>query len=240
NGSTFDVSARDLAAGEGVTVAIALEPGTVTQPPARLPNAATDVLPYAVGGGAALVSVGAWFATGAMVRSRRRATGVVAARFDVPDSLPPVLARAIVPRAKNPRPAQIVHLAVNGFLRLEELPDEGRRKQRPRLRRLDAQPAEPLDAHALKLLFGSAETGIVMKMPKNSEAFAGRMKALLATGPAAATERGLVTKERSRIARALQLIALAVFAVMLVLLGWGIFTGRESVGPVFLDRMSVV
>ena len=238
NGSTFDVSARDLAAGEGVTVAIALEPGTVTQPPARLPNAATDVLPYAVGGGAALVSVGAWFATGAMVRSRRRATGIVVAQFDVPDSMPPVLARAIVPRAKNPLTAQIVHLAVNGFLRLEDLPDEDRKKQRPRLRRLDAQPAEPLDAHALKLLFGSAETGIVMKMPKNSEAFAGRMKTLLATGRAAATERGLVTRERSRIARALQLIALAVFAVMLVLLGWGIFTGRESVGPVFFAALS--
>lgn len=231
-GDTFEVSALDLSAGEGVTVAIALDPGTVTQPPARLPNAATDVLPYAVGGGAVLVSVGAWFATGAMARSRRRGTGIVVAQYDVPHSMPPVLANALVPRAKNPLTAQIVHLAVNGFLHLEELPEERDKEQRPRLRRLKAKPVEPLDAQALKLVFGSSKNGIVMKMPNNSEAFAGRMKALLALGPAAAAERTLTARERSRAAIALQVVALTAFAVMLALLGWGMFTGRASVAPV--------
>ncbi|WP_051606831.1 DUF2207 domain-containing protein [Microbacterium sp. CH12i] len=63
-----------------------------------------------------------------MIRSRRRGTGVVVAQYDVPDSMSPLLAHAIVPGAKNPITAEIVHLAVRGLLRLEELPEPGAKK----------------------------------------------------------------------------------------------------------------
>lgn len=234
----FSVAANDLAAGEGVTVAIALEPGTVTQPSARQPNAATDALPYAVGGGAALLSVGGWFATSAMIRSRRRGTGIIVAQYDVPDSMPPLLASAIVPKTKNSLTAQIVHLAVRGMLRLEDLPEEGTaKKRRPRLRRLDGPIPDPLDERALKALFNNTEPGIVMKMPKNSAAFAKRMTGLLKAAPKAAEERGLTTRARSRPAQVIQMLSLVALAVMIGLLCWGLFTGRASAGPVFLATL---
>lgn len=234
----FSVAANDLAAGEGVTVAIALEPGTVAQPSARQPNAATDALPYAVGGGAALLSVGGWFATSAMIRSRRRGTGIIVAQYDVPDSMPPLLASAIVPKTKNSLTAQIVHLAVRGMLRLEDLPEEGTaKKRRPRLRRLDGPIPDPLDERALKALFNNTEPGIVMKMPKNSAAFAKRMTGLLKAAPKAAEERGLTTRARSRPAQVIQMLALVALAVMIGLLCWGLFTGRASAGPVFLATL---
>jgi len=236
---TFSVSANDLTAGEGVSVAIALEPGTVTQPSARRPNAATDVLPYAVGGGAVLLSLGGWFATSAMIRSRRRGTGIVVAQYDVPDSMPPLLASAVVPKTKNSLTAQIVHLAVRGLIRLEDVPEDGEKKmRRPRLRRLDGPIPDPLDERALKALFNSTETGIVMKMPKNSAAFSKRMVALLKAGPKAAEERGLTTKARSRTAQIVQIISLVVLAGMIGLLCWGLFTGRSSAGPVFLATLA--
>lgn len=233
DGSTFSVTARDIPASEGLTVAIALEPGTVTQPSARQPNAATDVLPYFVGGGTILLSIGSWFAIRSMIRSRRRGTGIIVAQYDVPGSMPPLLASAIVPKPKNTLSAQIIHLAVRGMLRLEELPEEGQKKRRPRLRRLDAPIPDPLDARSLKALFGNAKAGITMKMPKNSSAFATRIQKLLKAGPREAEKRGYTTKERSSLARVIQTVALVVFAVMLVLLGWGLFTGRASAGPVF-------
>lgn len=226
--ATFSVSAYDIVAGEGATVAIALEPGTVTQPPARQPNAATDVAPYAIGGGAALLSVGGWIATGAMIRRRRRGTGIVVAQYDVPDAMPPLLASTIVPRAKNSLTAQILHLAVRGMLRLEDVPEAGEKNRRPRLRRLDAPIPDPIDEQSLNALFGSAETGVVMKVPKNSQAFAGRIQGLLKSAPRKAAERGLTTKARSTAGRIIQAVALLAFAVMIGLLVWSLVTGRES------------
>ena len=229
---TFTVEGRDLTAGEGITVAIALESGTVTQPPARLPNAATDVLPYALGGGTVLLSIGGWFATSSMIRRRRRGTGIIVAQYDVPDSMPPLLASAIVPKAKNPLTAQIIHLAVRGMLHLEDIPEEGEKKRRPRLRRLDAPIPDPLDEKSLKALFGNNDLGVVMKMPKNSEAFAGRVQDLLKSAKEEAGERGLTTTARSAWARIFQTVALLAFAAMVVLLVWSLSTGRESAPPV--------
>lgn len=234
SGDAFTVSAQDLAAGEGVTVAIALDPGTVTQPPARLPNAATDVLPYALGGGAALLGAGGWVATGAMIRRRRRGTGIVVAQYDVPDSMPPLLASAIVPGSKNPLTAQIVHLAVRGMLRLEDVPETGQKKRRPMLRRLDARIPDPLDEKSLKALFGNDAPDAALKMPKNSKAFAGRIQTLLKSAPREAEHRGLTTKARSAAARILQTIAMLAFAGMLALLVWSLATGRDSAAPLLL------
>ena len=237
NGSTFTVTETGLTAGEGITVAIALEAGTVTQPSARQPNAATDVLPYAVGAGAVLLSICGWFAASAMIRSHRRGTGIVVAQYDVPGSMPPLLASAIVPKAKDPLTAQIIHLAVHGLLRVEELPEEGQKKRRPRLRRLDAAIPDPLDEQSLKALFGGTDLGVVMKVPKNSATFASRSQKRLKAGPTQASARGLTTKARSTLARIIQTLALVVFASMVLLLGWGMFTGRASAAPVFFATL---
>lgn len=230
-GSTFSVSADDLAAREGVTIAIALEQGTVTQPPARLPNAATDVAPYWIGGGAAALSVGAWVAIAATKRRRRRDTGIIVAQYDVPDSMPPLLASTIIPRAKNALAAQIIHLAVRGLVHLEEMSGGSEKKNgRPRLRRLKGRIPDPIDERSLNALFGGRGPGRVQRLPENDEKFANRMRGLLNGAPHEAAQRGLTTKARSIPAAVIQLIAVALLAVMAVLLAWAVFTGRESVG----------
>lgn len=240
SGETFTVAADALSAGDGVTVAIALEPGTVTQPPARLPNAATDFLPYAVGGGAALLGIGGWVATSMMVRRHRRGTGIVVAQYDVPDAMPPLLASTIIPGAKNPLTAQIIHLAVRGMLRLEDIPEDStQKKRRPRLRRLDAPIPDPIDGRSLKALFGNDETGIVMKMPKNSKAFAGRIQSLLKAASKEAAQRGYTTKARSAAALVIQSVALMTLVIMLGLLVWSLAQGRDSAGPLLLVTVLV-
>ncbi|WP_051606833.1 DUF2207 family protein [Microbacterium sp. CH12i] len=83
-------------------------------------------------------------------------------------------------------------------------------------------------------LFTNTEIDAVMKMPKNSEAFAKRMQALIKDGSKAAEERRLTTKAHSTLARITQSIAVSAIAVMLGLMLWGMFTGRASAGPVLL------
>ncbi|MGF6823756.1 putative membrane protein YgcG [Microbacterium sp. ZKA21] len=231
DGDTATVSEKGLDAGEGVTVAIALEPGTVVQPGPRQPNPTTDIVPVVTSGAAAALAAGGWIATSAMVRSRRRATGVIIAQYDVPASMPPLLANAIVPRARNPITAQIIHLAVRGLLRLEELPDDAKDPTRPRLRRLTAPVPDPLDHRALKAVFNNDEPDIVMTIPKESSAFAQRMQNLIKAGKKEATARGLTTTARSRTAAVLSGIALVVGVLGLSLGIWGAVQGRESAAP---------
>lgn len=237
SGDTFTVSAHDLKARQGVTVAIALDAGTVTQPPARLPNSATDVLPFLLGGGAALFSVLVWIAKSVMIRSHRRGTGIVVAQYDVPDHMPPLLASAIIPRAKNALAAQIIHLAVRGMLRLEDTPDTRKKKQQPLLRRQGAPIPDPIDGRTLKALFGNDSPDAVLKMPKNSSSFAGRVQKLLKSIPGEAQERGYTTKARSTAACVIQIIALIAYAAMLALLIWGVIEGRASAILVFFAAL---
>lgn len=225
--ATFEVESGPLPAGDGVTVAIGFEAGTVAQPSARTPNPATDVAPVVAAVGAAGLSVAGWLAVGAYGRRRRRATGIVVAQYDVPDSLPPLLAAAVISRADDPVPAEIVHLAVRGALRIEE----GDAEEEPRLRRLAGGSApDPLDAAAMEALFVDADADVV-DLPAASEDFATRMAALRQSGVAQAAARGLTEKARSRAAVILQWCAIVIAVAGLALGIWGVATGRLAAIP---------
>lgn len=227
-GTLFHVESGERSAGDGVTIAIGFESGTVTQPAAREPNAATDVVPMFAALGASGLSIGSWFAVSAFARRRRTATGIVVAQYDVPASMPPLLAGAILPGAKSVIPAEIVHLAVHGVLRIEE----GAEPQQPRLRRLDGDRlSDGLDVAAVESLFLGAEADGVVDMPTASEAFAARMSALEAHGKAAAESRGLLVRERARGAMIIQSCGLGVVVVGLALALWGVISGRVGAGP---------
>ena len=231
DGATFAVEASDLSAGQGVTVALGFDQGTATQPSARQPNPVTDTVPAIAALGALGVSVGGWFAVTAFSRSRRTATGIVVAQYDVPDSMPPLLAAAIVPKAKDAIPAEIVHLAVRGTLRIEE----GSDVEQPRLRRIpDARIPDQLDVEALDALFAEADADGVAELPSESEAFAARMKALAQSGTDAAASRGLTTKARSRAAVLLQSLAIVLVLAGFGLGLWGIVAGRVTALPAFV------
>lgn len=226
--TTFRVESGERAPGDGVTVAIGFEPGTAAQPSARTPNPVTDTAPLAAAIGAAVLSVGAWLSVSAFQRRRRTATGVVVAQYDVPDSMPPLLAAAIVPGAKDTIPAEIVHLAVRGTLRIEE----GGSPEHPRLRRIPgSRIPDQLDVEALDALFPKANDGGVVDVPSESEAFAGRMSALEQSGKTAAATRGLTTTARSRGAAVMQWCAIVVAIVGLGLSLAGVISGRITAVP---------
>ena len=230
--SEFHVGASELSPGEGVTVAVGFESGTAAQPAARRPDPVTDTVPAVAALGGLGLSVGSWFAVSAFTRSRRRSSGVIVAQYDVPDSLPPLLAAAIVPGAKDAIPAEIVHLAVRGTLRIEEGSDD---EAQPRLRRLPGgRIPDQLDVEALDALFVGADDTGVSELPGASEEFASRMTALSKSGTDAAASRGLTTKARSRGAMILQWCAIAVVTVGFGLGLWGVIAGRVTALPAFV------
>nr|WP_314845600.1 DUF2207 domain-containing protein [uncultured Microbacterium sp.] len=230
DGSTYSVDADDLAAGEGVTAAVGFEAGTAVQPSARQPSPASDVVPTFAALGAVGLSVAGWFSVSSFKRSRTRATGIVVAQFDVPNSMPPLLAAAVVPGSKDVIPAEIVHLAVRGALRIEE----GTEGEQPRLRRRDyGHIPDPLDQEAINALFSDAADGLA-ELPESSEEFAARMKALAQRGTEVAAARGLTTKARSRAAAILQWCAIAIALAGFALGLWGIISGRVSALPAFV------
>lgn len=231
DGSAFRVEANDLSPGEGVTLAVGFESDTAVQPAARQPDPATDTAPAIAALGGLGLSVGSWFAVSSFRRSRRTSSGIIVAQYDVPDSMPPLLAAAIVPAAKDAIPAEIVHLAVRGTVRIEE----GAEAEEPRLRRLPAgRIPDQLDVEALDALFVDADADGVAPLPAASEEFAARMTALTKSGADAAASRGLVTKARSRGAVILQWCAIAVAVVGFGLGLWGIIAGRVTALPAFV------
>ena len=231
DGSKYSVEATELSAGEGVTVAVGFESGTVLQPSARRPDPVTDTVPAIAAVGGLGLAVGSWFAVSSFRRSRRRASGLVIAQYDVPDTLPPLIAAAVVPGSKDAIPAEIVHLAVRGALRIEEGPEP----EQPRLRRLQGgRTPDQLDGEAMDALFAEADADGVADLPAESETFAARMKTLAQSGVAAAASRGLTTKERSRAAMVLQWCAIAVVLAGFALGLWGLIAGRVTAIPAFV------
>lgn len=225
--AVFSVRSGERAAGDGVTIAIGFEPGTVTQPEARGPNAVADLGPAVVAGSSLAAGAGVLGAVAAFRRRRRTATGVIVAQYDVPADMPPLLAAPLIPGADHPIPAQLVHLAVRGALRIEETPSPKGGKPRPSLRLLDRDAAaSDLDRRALSALFGGEKT--VRTLPAKSEKFGKSMAKLLARGVKDAERRGWTTKERSPVAAALGWVSAAILAGALAFLIWSISLDRET------------
>ncbi|MDR2997798.1 MAG: DUF2207 domain-containing protein, partial [Microbacterium sp.] len=192
----YTVSARDLRAGQGVTVAFPFQPGTVTPSPALQPDPMTDVVPYGVAGGGLLLGGAGLLSIAAMKRRHRaQGRGVVVAQYEVPGDLPPLLAAQIHGSRAKAVPAEIVHLGVYGALRIE---DAQKGKKKPTLRLISAKGAlDPLDAIALEALFPKLEQETVVDLAKPTDALPSRLSTLPKAASDAATERGLVERKRS-------------------------------------------
>lgn len=219
--ATFTVSATDLPPRSGLTVAIAMEAGAVAQPPARIPNPTTEWGPLLLGGfsilGAALTRI---FASG-FRRAQGRATGIIIAQFDVPDSLPPLVAAAIIDKPRAVIPAEIVHQAVRGMLWIHD--SEGT----PVLQMIpDAAAPDPLDAAAHTALFADADADGYLVMPEENAAFGTRMRAVEEQGKKAAEDRGLLVRKRSTLAAITQGVAIAIAIAGVAVGVWGFSTDR--------------
>ncbi|GAA2898480.1 DUF2207 domain-containing protein [Microbacterium esteraromaticum] len=221
DGSTYRVRSGERAAGDGVTVAIGFAAGTVTQPSARGADPVADFGPAVAAALSLVTAAGSWIAVALLQRRRRVASGVVIAQFDVPADQPPLVAASLIKGAPNPVPAQIVHLAVQGALRLE---DEG--DDRPAVRLLDrARTGHPLDRAMLDALFPGDTT--TRRIPRTSTKFAKRMQGLAKKGADEAKSRGWVTSERSRAAIAFGWASLGMLGLTLALLIWTATKDRD-------------
>ncbi|GAA4189173.1 hypothetical protein GCM10022219_04420 [Microbacterium oryzae] len=230
--TVFTVPSVALEPSEGVTVAIGLEPGTVVQPPERMPDFALDGGPLILGGLAAVAGAGGGAAAITMRRRRRRATGIVIAQYDVPADLPPLIAAPLLGSGKPALAAEIVHLAVTGVIRLEEPVGSSSSAAggSPDLRLLDSdRTGDELDRATVSELFRPATPGALFSPPEEDEDFAERMAALAVRGSTAAEERGYLRKERSRLGALLGALALCLLVPMIVLIVLGASRENEAV-----------
>ncbi len=217
---------------EGVTVAVGMTPGAVVQPSARIPSFARDMLPAILSGVALAVSIAGAIAATVLVRKRRVGRGVIVPQYEVPPELPPLLAGPLVGKSATAVPAELLHLALRGVTRIEEVEGRGgffsASKPRPRIRMLDIfQAGDPLDAEAARAIFPTPNSGEVFDVPKQSSSFASSMQKLRARGVSEARQRGYFESAHSPVGRVLGLIALPL-AVAALALGIFALTQRPS------------
>lgn len=126
SGSKIQVPSTQLREYEGLTVAIGLENGTVKQPMSRaVSRGFFAVFPY-VTAATVLTLISGWVVRFiARRRGRKSGDGLVVAQYDVPLDLPPAAAAWVVNKPKSSFQAQIVHLAVNGALVIQDLVSPG-------------------------------------------------------------------------------------------------------------------
>jgi uncharacterized membrane protein YgcG len=228
DGANFTVDSGRRVAGDGTTVAIGFEAGTVTQPAARGADPVADYGAVVAGLGSVGLAIGSWASVAAFKRRRRVATGIVVAQFDVPADLPPLVAAPLIPGAPNPIPAQMVHLAVQGAVRLEDEAPQPGAKKRPALRLMDRTLArDPQGTAMIDAVFPGDMT--VRRIPRSSTKFAKRMDKLVRKGRSEAKRRGWSTEERVPGAVAFGWAAVAMVGVTLALLIWSTTKDRDLV-----------
>lgn len=225
NNSGFTVSASELGSGQGITVAIGVEPGTVTQPPERQDNVLLDVVPVVLTGIAVLLASGAAVAVWRMVRRYRDDTSKQHTEYGIPQAMNPLLAKWISGGGDNPLVATILDLAVRGVLRIEQAEDQkpSKKKSEPKLllRLLDAKLAtDPLETDLLEGLFPGLAPGTTFDFPKDSKTFTKAVEKVMQDSGKAVIDRGYQRKVRHRgaaIAGWVSLVLLVPVTVLLIM-----------------------
>ncbi|GAA2030106.1 hypothetical protein GCM10009720_07580 [Yaniella flava] len=197
----LSVSETQLPPGQGVTVAIGVEPGTVTQPPERQENVLLDVVPLLLVGAAFLLTAGGALSVLAMVRRYRDDTSQPSTQYGIPEGMNPLIARWVTGRGHNPIVATILDLAVRGVLRIEEREEHtGKKpKMKPVLRLIDPQLAtDPLERQLLEGIFPDLTPGETFTFPKDSKDFTKAAQKVVQDSGDAVLERGYQQKLRHR------------------------------------------
>lgn len=225
DGDLFVVRSAGLPAGDGITVALGFDAGTVVQPPGRVADPAADLGAAIAAGGTMVLSAASWIAWALFVRGRRRAGGFIVAQYDVPTDLPPLLAAALLATPSDVIPAQIAHLAVRGALRIEDAPDGGGAVLRLQNR---AAASTDLDRRTLSVLFPDDDSPTIT-LTGVDEALATQLTALVDGGKKEAARRGWTEKARSPIAVALCLAAIIALVSTLGFMVWSIVRDRDLI-----------
>ena len=227
DGSTLRVTESPLPAGQGLTVAVGVEPGTVVQPPERHENFMLDVLPLIIVGAAGLLAGGGALSVWAMIRRYRDDTSQPSIQHGIPEDMNPLIAKWVTGRGADPIVAALLDLAVRGVLRIEETSEDTEQPKKkpepqPMLRLLDPQLAtDPLELELLESLFPGLAPGATFPFPKDSKVFTKASQKVLQDSGKAVLDRGYQRKVRHRGAALAGWISLALLIPVIVLLIMG-------------------
>ncbi|MGF3055134.1 DUF2207 domain-containing protein [Microbacterium sp. YY-01] len=192
----YRVSATNLSARQGVTVAIALQGGVVTPAPKNVPNFANDLFPGLLSLGAAGTALGGTITNSVMARrARQKGRGIIVAEYSVPDQWSPVIAADLVGARSIGPQAHIVHLGVRKVLQI--IPSE-KKSKKPTLRLInpDAAPTQS-DKTMVRALFGSVEPGSTLDLEKTNDSLARALKIEEAAAAKANDAAGYFYRRRS-------------------------------------------
>lgn len=223
--AVFRVSESSLPAGQGLTVAIGVDAGTVTQPPERQDNFLLDVVPVLLAGAATLLAAGGAISAMAMVRRYRNDTSLASTDIGIPQGMNPLMAKWVTGHNHNPVVATILDLAVRGVVRIEEdveEPSRGKNKTKPMLRLLNPQIVQdPLELQLLEGIFPDLAPGAVFAFPKNSKSFTKASQTAVQSSGQAVLDRGYQQKVRHRGSTVTGWISLVLLIPVIVLLIMG-------------------
>jgi len=223
----FSISETQLASGQGLTVAIGVEPGTVTQPPERHENFLLDVVPLLLVGVAFLLAGGGAVSVLAMVRRHRDSPSRTSIQYGIPEGMNPLIAKWVTGQGDNPVVATILDLAVRGVLQIEEHEDNAgssKKKSQPEpvLRLVDPRLAtDPLERQLLEGLFPGLAPGALFTFPKNSTTFTKAAQKVMQDSGKAVLERGYQISQWHRGAVLAGWISLVLLIPVIVLLIMG-------------------
>jgi uncharacterized membrane protein YgcG len=223
DGIQFLVDGTEIPPSWGFTLAVGFTADTVVQPSARAVGLALDAAPYVALGASGVVTAAGGVVLARARRRARTATGIIVAQYEVPSDVPPLLASPVFSIVRSPIPAQMVHLAVSGAIRIESYAEKGR----PRLHIADPDaPRDKLDVATMRELFSGSATSFTV--PARSESFANNMRKLTKLGVTEAISRGYLVKERTRGARIAMWVSLAFIALAVIATFIGVNLGRAS------------
>lgn len=223
--AVFTVYEENLSAGQGLTVGIGVEQGTVTQPPEREDSFALDILPLILAGAGGLVATGGALTVVSMRRRHREVSSSTVVQYGIPEGMSPLIASPLISGSQNALVPAILDLAVRGAVRIVESADQGRwtsKKPKPVLELLRPELAtDPLETQLLAGLFPGLEQGATFDFPKNDKVFTKTSQEVLRASRKEAVDRGYLEPVRHPGAAWAGCIGLAlqIPAVILVFMG---------------------
>lgn len=200
--AVFTVDEDNLSGGQGLTVGIGVDAGTVTQPPERQDSFALDVLPLVLAGSGGLIAGAGALAVANMLRRHRQVSSNTVIQYGIPEGINPLVASRLISGSRNALVPTILDLAVRGAVRIVEAQQQSfwsSRKSKPVLELVDPQLAtDPLEAQLLTGLFPRLTPGDTFDFPKNDKVFTKISQKVLRDSTKAAVDHGYLTPVRHR------------------------------------------
>ena len=240
---SFTASARNLAAGQNLTVAIGFASGTFIDVSGNAPAQGTPLSDGQVGGillsllGFPAVLIGT---IGGFVNRRKRvqpARGIIIPQYSPPDDLDVMAAAELIGKPSTAVPAQLVNLAVRGKTRLLGYPVGSSRAADYSVQLLDRTGLQGFEPDVVDALFGDAKPGATHDLKKYGDTvLADKLAPVLDQLPGWLDTHGAYSGRRHTIGSIVVLVITAVLFV--VALGGAIAGGPDGLSFAFVSLIA--